>query len=207
MWKKLAWLYHFTNNGGLSAYKHNILVTCFCVPNRQAFSWYILSDLKVSTLGLCLKAGLYRMSVYSGFCLDRFNCSFKLRVLNIFCICCNIAWYLLKYNYLTEFLLSWHYRRGVFDTKLCDEVCQWLATGWWFSTGTPVSSTNTTDRHDITEILVKVALSTIKPNQTNFRFGLLEDCTALVFSLFRSIHHMSSKSPLACVHCLRLNNY
>jgi hypothetical protein len=31
---------------------------------------------------------------------------------------------------------------------------------------TPVSSTNKTDRHDITEILLKVALNTIKPNQT-----------------------------------------
>ena len=31
----------------------------------------------------------------------------------------------------------------------------------WFSPGTPVSSTNTTDRHDITEILLKVALNTI----------------------------------------------
>jgi hypothetical protein len=28
--------------------------------------------------------------------------------------------------------------------------------------GTPVSSTNKTDRHDITEILLKVALNTIK---------------------------------------------
>jgi hypothetical protein len=26
-------------------------------------------------------------------------------------------------------------------TTLCDEVCQWLATGQWFSTDTPVSST------------------------------------------------------------------
>ena len=42
-------------------------------------------------------------------------------------------------------------------TTLCDKVCQ-----WWFS---PVSSTNETDCHDITEILLKVALSTI--NQTN----------------------------------------
>jgi hypothetical protein len=50
-------------------------------------------------------------------------------------------------------------------TTLCDKVCQWLATGRWFSPGTPVSSTNKTDRHDITEILFKVALSTIK--QTN----------------------------------------
>jgi len=39
-------------------------------------------------------------------------------------------------------------------------------TGWWFSPGPPVSSTNKTDRHDITEIVLKVALSTIKPNQT-----------------------------------------
>jgi hypothetical protein len=34
--------------------------------------------------------------------------------------------------------------------------------GWWFSSGTPVSSTNKTDCHDITEILLKVALNTIK---------------------------------------------
>jgi hypothetical protein len=34
-------------------------------------------------------------------------------------------------------------------------------TGWWFSAGTPVSSTNKTDHHDIAEILLKVALSTI----------------------------------------------
>jgi hypothetical protein len=32
-------------------------------------------------------------------------------------------------------------------------------TGWWFTPGTTVS-TNKTDRHDITEILLKVALST-----------------------------------------------
>jgi hypothetical protein len=34
--------------------------------------------------------------------------------------------------------------------------------GRWFSPGSPVSSTNKTDRHDITEILLKVALNTIK---------------------------------------------
>jgi len=31
----------------------------------------------------------------------------------------------------------------------------------WFSSGTPVYSTNKTDNHDITEILLKVALNTI----------------------------------------------
>ena len=53
---------------------------------------------------------------------------------------------------------SW---RGVLDTTLCDKVCQWLAIGPWFSPGTPVSSTNITDRYDIAEILLKVALNTI----------------------------------------------
>jgi len=45
---------------------------------------------------------------------------------------------------------------------ICDKVCQRLATGRWFVSGTPVSSTNKTDCHNITEILLKVALNTIK---------------------------------------------
>ena len=57
-------------------------------------------------------------------------------------------------------------------TTLCDKVCQLLATGQWFFPGSPVSSTNKTDRHDIAEILLKVALSTIKPNQA-IHFGKL----------------------------------
>jgi hypothetical protein len=36
---------------------------------------------------------------------------------------------------------SW---RDVLDTTLCDQVCQWLATGQWFSPGTPVSSNKRT---------------------------------------------------------------
>jgi hypothetical protein len=31
---------------------------------------------------------------------------------------------------------------------------------WWFSPGTPTSSTTKTGRHDIAEILLKVALNT-----------------------------------------------
>ena len=46
-------------------------------------------------------------------------------------------------------------------TTLCDNICQWFAAGLWFSLGTPVSFTNKTDRHDITEILLKVVLNTI----------------------------------------------
>jgi hypothetical protein len=40
-----------------------------------------------------------------------------------------------------------------------------LATGQWFTPDPPVSSTNKTDRHDITEILLEVVINTIK--QTN----------------------------------------
>ena len=51
-------------------------------------------------------------------------------------------------------------------TTLCDKVCQWLVTGQWFSPDSPVFSTNKTDRHDIIEILLKVVLNIIKPNQS-----------------------------------------
>jgi hypothetical protein len=39
---------------------------------------------------------------------------------------------------------------------------QLLAHGQWFSQGTPASSTTKTGHHDIAEILMKVALNTIK---------------------------------------------
>ena len=83
------------------------------------------------------------------------------------------------YNYLCNQCLSPHTlwvrippRRGVLDATLCDKVCQWLATGQWFS---PVSSTNKTDRPDVTEILLKVALNIIN-QPTKYRtilFSLL----------------------------------
>jgi hypothetical protein len=41
-----------------------------------------------------------------------------------------------------------------------DKVYQLLAHGRWFSPGTPASSTTKTGRHDIAEILLKVALNT-----------------------------------------------
>ena len=52
-------------------------------------------------------------------------------------------------------------------TTLCDEVCQWLVTSRWFFPGTPVSSTNITDRHNIAEILFIVALKQHKTNKKN----------------------------------------
>jgi hypothetical protein len=55
------------------------------------------------------------------------------------------------------------FRRGVLNTTLCDKVCKWLVAGQWFSPITPVPSTNKTDHHYVTEILLKVTLNTITP--------------------------------------------
>ena len=72
------------------------------------------------------------------------------------------------YSYLCKQCLSplplWVWiiiRRGVLDITWCDKICQWSATDPWFSLGTLVSSTNKTDRNNIAEILLKVALNTI----------------------------------------------
>ena len=54
-------------------------------------------------------------------------------------------------------------RRGVLDITVYDQFCQWLVTDRWFTTGTPASSTtNKSDRYDIAEILLNMALNTIK---------------------------------------------
>jgi hypothetical protein len=69
-------------------------------------------------------------------------------------------------------------RRGILDTTLCDQVCQWLVTVRWFSPVPPVFSTNKTDRHDITEILLKVALDTIKQTNKHLLSSVFSNKTA-----------------------------
>ena len=49
---------------------------------------------------------------------------------------------------------------GVLETTLCDNVCDLWGVGG-FLWVLLVSSTNKTDRHDIAEIVLKVALNTI----------------------------------------------
>jgi hypothetical protein len=49
----------------------------------------------------------------------------------------------------------------IIDTTLCDKVWQWLEVDRLLSPSISVSSNNQTDFHDITEILLKVALNTI----------------------------------------------
>jgi hypothetical protein len=101
---------------------------------------------------------------------------------------------------------SW---RGVLDTTSYGQVCQWLATGRWFSLGNLVSTTNKTNRHDITEILLKMALSTITQTLTLDYFvgwynrsvpdwcysGLHPQCH-LSFALYNRIHRFQRSSVL-----------
>jgi hypothetical protein len=56
-----------------------------------------------------------------------------------------------------------------------DKLYQLFAHGWWFSPGTPPSSTTKTGRHDIAEILLKVALSTINQIKSK-KILLISNC-------------------------------
>jgi hypothetical protein len=69
-----------------------------------------------------------------------------------------------------------NYKKGCTRlTAASDKVYQLLVHGWWFSLVTPASSTTKTGRHDIAEILLKVALklNTIKSNQIKSSIKLL----------------------------------
>jgi hypothetical protein len=63
-----------------------------------------------------------------------------------------------------------NYKKGC--TRLAaasDKVYQLLAHGRWFSPGISASSTTKTGRHDITEILLKMALKHKKSNQNQIK--------------------------------------
>jgi hypothetical protein len=52
-----------------------------------------------------------------------------------------------------------------------DKIYQLLAHDRWFSACTPTSSTTKTGRHDIAEILLKVALYAINQSQIHMALG------------------------------------
>jgi hypothetical protein len=67
------------------------------------------------------------------------------------------------------------------------EVCQRLATGWLFSKGTPVSPTNKTDRHDITEILLQLALNRVVLVILLLQTGMFTTKTKMIILLINFI--------------------
>jgi len=84
-------------------------------------------------------------------------------------------------NYLTTHTSLSPIRHGfapgfVNDKKGCtrlaaasDKVYQLFAHGRWFSPGTPASSITKPGRHDIAEILLKVALNTKNKIKSNYK--------------------------------------
>jgi hypothetical protein len=74
-----------------------------------------------------------------------------------------------------------NYNKGCIQLAAAsDKAYQLLAHGRWFPSGTPASSTTKTGRHDIAEILLKVALNT--KNQIKLNFDLWVLITPLVSS-------------------------
>jgi hypothetical protein len=75
-----------------------------------------------------------------------------------------------------------------------------------FSPGTPVSSTNKTDRHDITERLLKVSLSTIPLSLTivfiSVQFpDMFVKYNVLIGRLFRTNTKLSINSVMTAMLC------
>ena len=123
------------------------------------------------------------------------------------------SWSCWIYNYLCNQWLSplmlWvriPLRRGVFDITLCDKVCQWFTGGQWFSPGTPVSSTNKADHHDITEILLKVALNTINHHKQAIKNScpIFQTSSLLVFHVFMMVDLLNKIYYSALNLCLYL---
>jgi hypothetical protein len=73
-----------------------------------------------------------------------------------------------------------------------DKAYQLLAHDWWFSPGTLASSTTKTGRHDIAEILLKVALHTINQIKSN--------------QIYHSISPLYNSFTLQLIDCLSHHN-
>jgi hypothetical protein len=81
---------------------------------------------------------------------------------------------------------------SLLDATLCDTVCYVVTCGRsGFFPDTLVSSTNKIDSHDITEILLKVALNTIPSPPHSFHFPSLTEITGTVVC---DIHRVLSGS-------------
>ena len=76
-----------------------------------------------------------------------------------------------------------------------DKASQLLAHGRWFSSGTPASFPTKTGRHDIAEILLKVALNAINQIKYNNVIGQSERFPAL-----HSMQTIQPPSGLVYIH-------
>jgi hypothetical protein len=64
---------------------------------------------------------------------------------------------MIKVSSIIIWQILYYKKGGIRLAAASDKVYQLLAHGRWFSPGTPASPTTKTGRHDIAEILLKVA--------------------------------------------------
>ena len=84
---------------------------------------------------------------------------------------------------------------------ICDQVCHWFVASYWFSLGTRFSSTNDTDRHNISEILFKVALNTITlPLKRKLKRKLCTDYEK------KLLYSLKFARKMTCLSSLKGNN-
>ena len=77
-----------------------------------------------------------------------------------------------------------NYKKGCIRLATAsDKAYQLLAHGRWFSPGTPASSIIKTGRHDIAEILLKVALSTNNLTKIDSHVNTMFGSSVLPFGL------------------------
>ena len=88
------------------------------------------------------------------------------------------------------------FRRGAHDKTLCFKVCHWLATGLRFFPGTQVSSINKTYRHDITEILLKMALVRHHKQTDSSYYTILLPASNNSFCIYLFLFRFSSLSVI-----------
>jgi hypothetical protein len=87
---------------------------------------------------------------------------------------------------------------------ISDKVYQLLAHGRWFSPGFPASSTTKTGRHDIAEILLKVALKHQKSNQLDIKGIFTASYTQYIIDKHhikprkQNIHNVHLQSQVSC---------
>ena len=126
--------------------------------NRRPFTFLTISLYYLHPKDICVKTS--KRITRIPFCLhtDQDNITYKGSLWSWSCS----SWIYLCSRCLSPLLLSVQISIRANSTTLCDGVCRLLAAGRWYSHGPPVSSTNETDRHDIAEIFLKVALNTIK---------------------------------------------
>ena len=85
-------------------------------------------------------------------------------------------------------------------------IWQWLATGLWFSPGPPVSSTNKTDCHDITEILLKVALTPFTKLDWTANINQVHTCVTSCSVTNKRVRHDLPVKLLTMVNIIHVIN-